>query len=73
MAASAQATARTNRASARLLDLRAIVGEFGGSYWTWRRLLLDGSLPRVTLPGVRRLLCDRRDLERLLEAWKERT
>ena len=62
--------------SPRLLDLRAAATYTSLSYWTLRELVNKGMLPRVRvpLPGggeVRRLLVDRADLDRLLEAWKD--
>jgi excisionase family DNA binding protein len=51
----------------RLLDVEATAGYLGVSPWTVRDLVERGSLSRVALPGVRRLLFDRCDLDRLVE------
>jgi len=40
----------------------------GVSAWTVRDLIERGTLPRVALPGVRRVLVDQRDLDRLVDA-----
>jgi hypothetical protein len=50
-----------------------------GSYWTLRDLVLNGHIPMVPIPSrrardgraMRRILIDSRDLERLIERWKE--
>jgi excisionase family DNA binding protein len=52
----------------RLLDVAAAAEYLGVSAWTVRDLVERGSLARVALPGVRRLLFDRYDLDRLIEA-----
>lgn len=54
--------------SPRLLDLAAAAEYLGVSPWTVRDLVERGSLARVALPRVRRLLFDRCDLDRLFEA-----
>jgi excisionase family DNA binding protein len=51
----------------RLLDVEATADYLGISAWTVRHLVERGSLSRVALPGVRRLLFDRCDLDRLIE------
>src|SRR4030095_4343150 len=51
----------------RLLDVEAAADYLGVSVWTVRDLVERGSLSRVALPGVRRLLFDRCDLDRLIE------
>ena len=60
----------------RLLDLLATAAYLGVSPWTIRDLEAAGVLPRVCvpLPGgreLRKLLFDKSDLDRLIEAWKE--
>jgi hypothetical protein len=60
----------------RLLDLDAAATYLGVSPWTVRDLEAAGVLPRVRvpLPGgreLRKLLFDKADLDRLIEAWKE--
>lgn len=73
---------------ARLLDVEAAAVYLGISPWTVRDLHAAGRLPRVRLPAgqpkrrkgrlpsardeLRRLLFDRGDLDRLVEAGKER-
>ncbi len=61
----------------RLLDLDATAGYLGVSVWTVRDLEAAGTLRRVRLPlanggELRKLLFDRADLDRLIEAWKDR-
>lgn len=63
----------------RLLDLKAAGAYLGVSYWTARTLVDAGALPTVKLPMcprsdgrvLRRILIDRKDLDRLIEASKE--
>jgi hypothetical protein len=60
----------------RLLDLEAAATYLGVSPWTIRDLEAAGVLPRVRvpLPGgreLRKLLFDKADLDRLIDAWKE--
>ena len=63
----------------RLLDLKAAGAYLGVSYWTARTLVDAGALPTVKLPMcprsdgrvLRRILIDRNDLDRLIEASKE--
>ena len=51
----------------------------GCSYWTLRDLVLNGHIPAVRIPSprardgraMRRILIDSRDLDRLIERWKE--
>jgi excisionase family DNA binding protein len=50
------------------MDVEAAAGYLGISAWTVRDLVERGTLSRVALPGVRRLLFDRCDLDRLVEA-----
>ncbi|MFQ5946914.1 MAG: helix-turn-helix domain-containing protein [Anaerolineae bacterium] len=60
----------------RLLDLRATAAYLGVSEWTVRDLDAAGVLRRVRVPlpngaELRKLLFDRADLDRLIEAWKD--
>ncbi len=60
----------------RLLDLDATAAYLGVSPWTIRNLEAAGSLRRVRIPlanggELRKLLFDREDLDRLVEAWKD--
>jgi excisionase family DNA binding protein len=52
----------------RLLDVEAAADYLGVSVWTVRDLVERGSLSRVALPAVRRLLFDRCDLDGLIES-----
>ena len=60
---------------ARLLNLKAAANYLGISPWTIRDLEAKGVLKRVTVPlpsgtELRKLLFDKVDLDRLIEAWK---
>lgn len=60
----------------RLLDLHGASAYLGLSEWTVRDLQHAGVLPRVRVPlphqgELRKILFDRVDLDRLIEAWKE--
>ena len=60
----------------RLLDLHSTALYLGVSKWTVRDLEAGGVLPRVRVPlqeqgELRKILFDRVDLDRLIEAWKE--
>lgn len=59
-----------NTKPARLLGLREAAAELGMSVWTLRDLVGSGSLRAVQPPGVRRILIDRKDLDRAIESWK---
>jgi excisionase family DNA binding protein len=54
----------------RLLGLKEAASELGLSVWTLRDLVGAGTLRAVQPPGIRRILIDRKDLERAIEAWK---
>jgi hypothetical protein len=61
----------------RLLDLQGTAAYLGLSEWTVRELEHCGTLARVRIPlpnqgELRKLLFDRRDLDALIEAWKDR-
>lgn len=61
----------------RLLELDGTALYLGVSPWTVRDLEAAGTLPRVRIPlpnggELRKVLFDRADLDRLIEAWKER-
>jgi excisionase family DNA binding protein len=56
--------------AARLLTLRQTADYLGLSTWTVRELQWKGRLPRVALS--RKLLFDRADVDRLIDASKER-
>jgi hypothetical protein len=60
----------------RLLDLRATAAYLGLAPWTIRELEWRGVLRRVRVPlpngaDVRRLLFDVRDLDDIIERWKD--
>jgi hypothetical protein len=60
---------------ARLLELAAAAAYLGVSPWTVRDLEAAGTIKRVRIPlpygrELRKLLFDKRDLDRLIEAWK---
>lgn len=60
----------------RLLDVRGAAAYLGVSTWTLRELVSRGVLPRVRVPlpasgELRKVLLDREDLDRLVEAWKD--
>ena len=59
----------------RLLDLKAAAAYLAVSSWTVRDLEASGILRRVNIPlsaqkDLRKVLFDRQDLDRLVEAWK---
>jgi hypothetical protein len=59
----------------RLLDLKAAAAYLAVSPWTVRDLEASGILQRVNIPlsahrDLRKVLFDRQDLDRLVEAWK---
>lgn len=61
----------------RLLDLESAGAYLGVSPWTVRHLIAAGTLARVRIPlpnrgELRKVLLDRADLDRLVEAWKDR-
>jgi len=58
-----------------LLDLGSTAAYLGVSPWTVRDLEAAGTLKRVRVPtrgggDLRKLLFDREELDRLVEAWK---
>lgn len=61
----------------RLLDLEGAAAYLAVSPWTVRDLEAAGTLRRVRIPlagggELRKVLFDRTDLDRLVEAWKDR-
>jgi len=62
----------TNRPDARLMSLRQAEAESGIPKDSLRKLIADSSLPAVELPGIRRVLIDRQDLNDLIEQSKRR-
>ena len=71
-ASNASAPSQHSQIPPRLVTVRDAAHYLGLSYWTVRRMVNTGVLPKVVIPGCRRLLIDQRDLDRALEAWKER-
>ena len=68
---------QTNAVPPRLLDLDGAARYLSVSPWTIRDLEAAGALKRVRIPlptggELRKLLFDRADLDRLIDAWKER-
>ena len=61
------------------MDLRTAAAYLGCSYWTLRDLVVSGHVPAVRIPSprahdgraMRRILIDSRDLDTLIERWKE--
>lgn len=70
---------RSRTPGGRLMDLRTAAAYLGCSYWTLRDLALNGHVPIVRIPSprakdgraMRRILIDSRDLDMLIERWKE--
>ena len=65
----------TGRPGRRLYDIKQASDVLGVSRWTVRRLIDEGALSVVALPGlgdrpVRRVLIDRVELEQLIESSK---
>jgi excisionase family DNA binding protein len=54
----------------RLVDVATAAERLGVSPWTICELIERGALPRVELPGVRRVLVDVQDIERLVTVGK---
>jgi excisionase family DNA binding protein len=61
---------RTGAIQGRLLGLDAAASYLDTTERTIRRLIARGVLQPVQIPTLRRLLIDRRDLDRLIEAGK---
>lgn len=53
-------------AEPRLMNVKTAAEHLGVSPWTVRGLIAAGELPRVNLPGVRRVLVTMADIERLI-------
>lgn len=56
----------------RLLPLAEAADYAGLPYTTLRLAIAKGLIPVVRIPGSRAMYVDRRDLDRALDAWKER-
>lgn len=56
----------------RLMTAQAAAQYLGVPYTSFRDWALRGHVPIVRVPDCRRLWFDRNDLDRLVEAWKER-
>ena len=61
------------RPGSRLISLRDAEEKSGIPKDSLRRLIADGNLPTVELPGVRRVWIDRQDLEDLIDSSKRNT
>ncbi|MGD9906436.1 MAG: helix-turn-helix transcriptional regulator [Vicinamibacterales bacterium] len=59
--------------SQRLLSAQQVAIETGLPYTTIRKIVQNGALRRVVLPGSRRWWLDRRDVERFIETAKQGT
>ena len=57
----------------RLLSAQAAAAYLGVPYTSLRDWALRGHIPIVRPPDCRRLWFDRADLDRAVEAWKERS
>jgi hypothetical protein len=57
----------------RLLSARAAAQYLGVPCTSFRDWALRGHIPIVRVPDCRRLWFDRKDLDRAIDAWKERT
>src|SRR2546428_6788425 len=70
---------RATKLPGRLMDLRTAAAYLGCSYWTLRDLALNGHVPVVRIPSpratdgraLRRIFIDSRDLDMVIERWKE--
>lgn len=74
--ATGQVGARDGVITPRLLDLEAAATYLSVSPWTIRDLEAKRVLPRVRVPlpdggELRKLLFDKADLDRLIDAWKD--
>lgn len=58
--------------SPRLLSAQAAAQYLGVPYTSLRDWALRGDIPLVRVPNCRRLWFDKRDLDRAIDAWKER-
>ena len=56
----------------RLLSAQNAAAYLGVPYTSLRDWALRGHIPIVRVPNCRRLWFDRRDLDRAIDAWKER-
>jgi hypothetical protein len=66
-----QQKARTDRGG-RLLSAPAAAAYTGWPYETLRLATQKGLIPVVRFPGSRRMWFDKKDLDRAIDAWKER-
>jgi excisionase family DNA binding protein len=56
----------------RLLSAQSAAAYLGVPYTSLRDWALRGHIPIIRVPDCRRLWFDRRDLDRAIDAWKER-
>jgi excisionase family DNA binding protein len=59
-------------ATPRLLSAQSAAKYLGVPYTSLRDWALRGHIPTVRVPDCRRLWFDRKDLDRAIDAWKER-
>jgi excisionase family DNA binding protein len=60
-------------ATPRLLSAQSAAKYLGVPYTSLRDWALRGHIPIVRVPDCRRLWFDRKDLDRAVESWKERS
>jgi excisionase family DNA binding protein len=54
----------------RFLSIQEVAAEMGVNHRMVRELIIRGELRAARVPGHRRIIVDRRDLERTIEGWK---
>jgi excisionase family DNA binding protein len=69
---SGRATVGAVETTSRLLSAQAAARYLGVPYTSLRDWALRGHIPIVRVPECRRLWFDRKDLDRAIDAWKER-
>jgi excisionase family DNA binding protein len=62
-----------SEATPRLLSAQSAAKYLGVPYTSLRDWALRGHIPIVRVPDCRRLWFDRKDLDRAVESWKERS
>jgi excisionase family DNA binding protein len=67
-----KASTADTKATARLLSAQDAARYLGVPYTSLRDWALRGHLPIVRAPDSRRMWFDRKDLDRVIEQWKER-
>jgi excisionase family DNA binding protein len=64
--------AQASEVTPRLLSAQGAAKYLGVPYTSLRDWALRGHIPIVRVPDCRRLWFDRKDLDRAIDAWKER-